>query len=805
MAAVLDGIRVLDLSSSPPGAIASMVLADFGADVIAIERPGGDPLRAFPAAPMWLRGKRSMELDLKTRAGQRRLHELARESDAVIYAGAPGSAERLGADEATLCALNPALVYCSITGFGPRGPLAAYMGYEGVVAAKAGRMMTFAGQVPREGPVFAYVPVGQHVAAQSAVHGILGALLVRERTGEGQRVETSLLQGMMPYDLGGLLVQQMMRRLPAQFPVDPNAQFGRMPTLQYHPVLTKDGQWVQLGNLVEHLFHSFIGVAGLGEIYADERYQGPPNGYAEEAREELRDRILRRMLERTADEWMADFIENGHVAAERFTDTQAALSHPQLLHNGDVIEVETRARGRMKQIGPVAKLLATPAQPAPDAPEPGEHGDALWRLRPERRTPEARGRSPRHPLEGMTVVEFATIIATPYACSILADLGARVIKVEAIEGDQMRGMLQGAGAAKTTAGKESVCLDLKDPRGQAIARQLIERADVLVHNYRPGVPERLGIGYEQVREYRPDIVYVSATGYGSDGPYSHRPNAHPVPGAALGGAFMQAGGPAAMAVSDDVAILRETARQLMRANEVNPDPNTSLVIVSSVLLALWARETQGIGQHVQCNMMLANAYANIDDFVAYEGKAPRPVPDRDLYGLSALYRLYPAADGTWVFLACLTDEEWHGLTDALGLEQLRRDPRFADAESRRAHDAEIAAILCQAFPARHADEWERLLVEAGVGCARADEHGVPQFLDCSEHALENGFVAESDHLRFGPYWRTGSLVNFTRTPARLGGGVLAGQHTRQILRELGYASDEVDAFYAERVVNSELP
>ena len=122
------------------------------------------------------------------------LFRSAREADVVLASYRPGDAERLGADADTLRALNPGLVYASVTGFGPKGPWSGYRGYEGVVAAKAGRMMTFSGSLKREGPIYAYVQVGAHVSAHSAVQGILAALMVRDITGEGQVVETSLLQ-----------------------------------------------------------------------------------------------------------------------------------------------------------------------------------------------------------------------------------------------------------------------------------------------------------------------------------------------------------------------------------------------------------------------------------------------------------------------------------------------------------------------------------------------------------------------------------------------------------------------------------
>ncbi|MHB8576107.1 MAG: CoA transferase, partial [Dehalococcoidia bacterium] len=138
MTAPLDGLRILDLSWGPAGGMATMVLADFGAEVIKVEPPGGDPFRHLAAAPMWLRGKQSVVLDLKTPTSVERLHDLLPSADVLVASYRPGVAGRLGADYATCAALNPALVYCSITGFGPRGPYRNYKGYEGLVAAKSG-------------------------------------------------------------------------------------------------------------------------------------------------------------------------------------------------------------------------------------------------------------------------------------------------------------------------------------------------------------------------------------------------------------------------------------------------------------------------------------------------------------------------------------------------------------------------------------------------------------------------------------------------------------------------------------------
>ncbi|MGI8554365.1 MAG: CaiB/BaiF CoA transferase family protein [Dehalococcoidia bacterium] len=811
MSAPCAGLRVLDLSRGPAAGIATMVLGDFGAEVIKIEPPGGDPFQDLAASPVWLRGKQRIAVNLKTGEGVERLHDLAADADILVASYRPGVAQRLQADFETLSTINPGLVYCSVTGWGPSGPYSGYRGYEGLVAAKSGRMMSFAGQIPRAGPVYAAVQVGIHAAAQAAVQGILAALLVRAESGRGQLVETSLLQGMLPYDLAGLFIQQLMRTLPDQYPIDPLAAITRLPTLQYQPVLTADGRWLQLGNLVEHLFHAFIVAADLSWIYGDPRFEGAPY-LADEPREALRDVILERMQERTLAEWMECFIADGNVASEPIVSTQDALQHPQALHNRNVVQVDYARLGRVKQIGLLAYLPQTPGVVAgcrPPTNDPVRFSETTAEsIQTRRRTSSREGqrgeRRVRHPLEGVTVVEFASIIATPLACSLLGDLGARVIKVEPPEGDGYRNLGNGVGVAKTTASKESICLDLKAEAGRKIAHQLLERADVLVHNYRPGVPERLGIGYEQVRAFNPEIVYVSATGYGSDGPYAHRPSAHPIAGALAGGVLWQAGSTMPPTHVEGLEAIRECARRLYRANEVNPDPNSSMVIATAAMLGLYVRKTQGIGQHVQTNMLISNAYANLDDFLAYDGKPERQLVDPALHGLHALYRLYPAAEG-WVFLACPFEEEWQRLCLALNRAELLADPRFRTAAARRAHDADLVGLLGGIFSERTADAWEEYLTDRDLGCVRADRDTPGSFWDRDEHVYQNGFVREAEHLRWGPYWRHGPLVSLSETPGRYGAGVLGGQHTRQLLRELGYSGEEITALIAAGTVRTAEP
>jgi crotonobetainyl-CoA:carnitine CoA-transferase CaiB-like acyl-CoA transferase len=391
-------------------------------------------------------------------------------------------------------------------------------------------------------------------------------------------------------------------------------------------------------------------------------------------------------------------------------------------------------------------------------------------------------------------VEIATIIAAPLGASFLADMGATVIKVEQIGGDPFRGMLSGIGSARVNPGKQSISLNMKSAEGQKIVHQLVADADIVIHNYRPGVPERLGIDYATLSAINPGLIFLQCNGYGPDGPSALRPSTHPIPGAAMGGVMYQMGEHVPDTLQDIDNIRLWTSR-LMRANEVNPDPNTAMVVTSSVLLGLYARQSTGKGQQILIDMFGANAYANQDDFLDYPGKPERLQPDAGLHGLTPTYRLYNCAEGQWVFLALLSEKEKTNFSNTLKNAGIGS---AADIDWHADH-ASLTQQLSSVFQLYNAAYWQTLLVPAGVACVPASGHAPNTFWLNDDQVSACGFIAPAKHPQWGDYFRHGPMVKFDGKTQSLGSAPIAGADNSQILKSLGYSPAEIENFNLQGV------
>ncbi len=803
----LDGLRVVDLSWGLAGALSTLVLADYGAEVIRVEPPDGDLLRAEPAFALWGRGKQSVVLDLRRADGRAAARRLIEHADILVESFRPGVAARLRLAYEDFADQHPGLIHASITGFGERGPCAHLKGYEGVVLAKMGGMDHVAGMAPRPGPAFPAVPWASFGAAHTALHGILAALYVRARTGRGQHVATSLVQALAAHDPWEWFLRLLCEKYAAAFtpapPYSPNGVPNTSFAFRLLVALTRDGRWLQFSQASPHLFREFLDVLGLGWMFDDPAWASVPEFDSEAQREQFWERLLGAVRERTVAEWEEVFESRPNVWAELFRTTADALEHPQMRHGGHVMTV-----GATTQLAPFVRMTETPGAVRAPAPAPGEHTtavlEALARGQLDAPDVSPHGPLPPHALAGVTVLELGLWYAGPYGTALLADLGARVIKIEPLAGEPMRTMMPvpDAGAVKVLQGKESVAVDLEQPEGREIVRQLARSADVVLTCYRGGVAERLGVDYPSLVRENPRLVYLSAPGYGTDGPCARKPAFAPTIGAASGIALLQ-GGPSIPSGPDlTLAEVKAASIRLTWAGQApgNADGCSALGVATALLLGLVARERTGHGQLLHTTMLSTTLYACADDALAYTGKPPRRVPDARLYGLSALYRLYEAAEG-WVFLACPQEKEWAPLCRALVVEiDLAADPRFASPAERARHDQALATVLAAAFRTRTASAWEAYCTAVNVACVEVARGPVARAVIEDAVVREAGFLAEVEHPTFGTHRRLAPLVALSQTPGVARPAPVLGQHTEEVLRELGYAPEAIAALAARRIV-----
>ena len=757
---ILQNITVVEVSNGPLAGLTGMVLADFGAKVIWLEYGA-----AAPGYQIWQRGKQRVAVALPGDADD--IADVVNTAaDVFLTDLATPTLAAMGLDQGTLRVERPDMVIAQVSGFGEGNPYSHLAANgdrvpvdESLVAAAIGRMNVFEGVADRPGPVFPAVKVGTHGASQAAAAGIVAQLMRRTDSGRGGCVRSSILRALTAYDLVNLGASQID---PSPLPeIDPLTQ---MPMLNFQPVQCADGKWLQLGNLLPHLQANFLRAAGLEDILDDPEFDQVP--YAEDTLERYRERICEQMLTRSSAEWTELFVANAGVASHPYQTTQQAMRDPDLVANGHSVEMDG-----VLQLGVLGRFAETPGKvgkkpvqevlrdlkPAPVAPPPLKEQD------------------PSLPLQGVTVVEAAAIIASPLGASMLADLGARVIKIEPLDGDPFREMAFGIGSARCNTDKESIALNLKTPEGQEIAQQLVAKADIFIHNYRIGVPERLGLDYATLAAVNPKLVYLAVVGYGPLGPGAVRPATHPVPGAALGGVMYQFGELPETIVS--YAEKKEISRRLFRANEVNPDPNTSFVVATAASLGLYAARVHGIGQRIDLDMFGANAYANFDDFADMGNGSQRPAIDPDHLGLGPYQQLYPCAEG-WLYVCLPTARERQIFHEYV--------PEFS--------------VLKQ----RTAAQWETLLLADGLGCVQADVD-VTGLRIQAEKFLGSELIAEFEHPRHGAGIRHGAMSDWPGIARSLQGPCEIGDYTLDLLAELGHADAEIQRLQENGIVKQYAP
>jgi crotonobetainyl-CoA:carnitine CoA-transferase CaiB-like acyl-CoA transferase len=381
------------------------------------------------------------------------------------------------------------------------------------------------------------------------------------------------------------------------------------------------------------------------------------------------------------------------------------------------------------------------------------------------------------PLHGFRVVDLTSNVSGPLATMILGDQGADVIKVEVPDGgdatrtsSDRRGGFS-ASFLNNNRNKRSIVLDLKTQGGLQAVMRLVADADVFVQNFRPGVADRLGVGEEAVRAVSPKIVYVSISGFGEKGPYAAKPAYDPVIQGFSGLATVQAG-------SD------EARPRLLRT--ILPDKLTAITASQAITAALLARERTGEGQHVRLSMLEAVlAFLWSSDMGSQTFVADEPAPQE---AASAIDLIYETADG-YITAAALTDRQWAGLARAVERPEWLEDERFKTSALRQKHIDARLQLTQDVLIARPTGDWLERLTAAGVPCApvltRNEVIRHPQ-------VQQMEIVIETEHPAAGRLRQSRPAARFSRTPAVIRRGAPGlGEHTEEILAELGYSNAEI--------------
>ena len=378
------------------------------------------------------------------------------------------------------------------------------------------------------------------------------------------------------------------------------------------------------------------------------------------------------------------------------------------------------------------------------------------------------------PLHGITVLDLSAYIAGPYCCTLLADLGADVIKVEPPGGDTIRqypSTLESESRAflGVNRSKQGIVIDLKNSQGLGVLKRLVARADVLVHNFRPSVPGRLGVGYDALKAIKPDLIYCTLSGYGETGPLAEKAGYDQVLQSITGICAFQGQGKA--------------EPEIVYGSVV--DFYAAALLSNAVCAALYHRARTGQGQSLDVSLLGASLAMQSTRFVWADGE-PREI-GRDMRS-GGVTGIHPCARGTYLYLSANTPHFWEALCRLIGEPRLSENPDYRTVRQRAGKAQEIVPKLRAALQKRTAQQWEELFgddVPCGAVRPIEDMFDYPQ-------ALEQGYVARLNHPRLGGYRGFAGAFKFGAldTPKPFGAPE-KGQHTRMVLDTHGFSADEI--------------
>ena len=638
----------------------------------------------------------------------------------------------------------------------------------------------------RNGPLFTYTPWLSMGSAFIATTAISAALLAREATGRGQHVETSLLQAALT-----MTASKWMKTENPDAPYFRSWIYDKRANKGFF--MASDGRWIE--QWVPN--PRFVLTSSEGdELLVDptvtrvlddpERIPPDPENIVVLAHyfEPMRDAIARF----PSHHWVEAARQAG-VPLQPVRTPEEALSDPNLLSEGSVVEIDHPFHGRLRQAGLLYHLSRTPGRIGRPVPAPGDHNDevraeasAASVFTSSSAPPRDDGVSLGGPLAGVKVLDLGFAVAGPFGTQVLADLGAEVIKVNGLRDPWWHAMHIAYGCNRN---KRSIGIDLKSADGQEVFRRLLADADVVHSNMRPDALRRLRLDENSLREVNPDIIYCHTRGF-EKGPRSDSPG-NDQTGLSLAGVTYEDGG------------TRDGGAPYWSLTSLGDTGNGFLSAIG-VIQALFHRTRTGEAQSVDTSILNAGLLLSSQASIRDDGSPlPRQHLDAMQLSLGPLYRLYETADG-WICLAAVTESQWVSLAEALGHPEWVDDPRFRSAEWRNRHRVELEQLMSTELSCMSSQELFAQLDTAGVPCEMPNPDFGPTIFDDAWMA-EHRLTVSYEHPRHVRLQQFGRMADFSDTQSdRWSAPPICGQHTREILRECGFDDTDIDKLVAARAV-----
>lgn len=733
---MLNGLRIVEIASGMAGQVAGLMLSEFGADVLKIEPPGGDAGRGMASFANWNRGKRSLALDLKTEDGIATLKQRLADADVLVHQFSPAKAEALGLDDASLSEANPRLVVCGITGSPRNHPDVERSDDELLVAARLGVLYENDGHRP--GPIVWRYRMGSWSAAHLAFAGIMARLIMRLQSGRGGGAHTSIFQGFM-----AKLPLVWARNSEGPMP-NPEIKPKDQPTATAQQLFEcQGGDWLQIMDPTRQF--EFATMPTMWEVMAEGVDIDTPEGLIEA--------FKRRPIER----WETD-LRAADIAVEPAQPMGEVLRHSDVLANGYAIEIDDPEFGRTTQpnlpIHTDAELKT-----GHSAPRLGEGGDAPW---PATAAPVGDNGAPAHPLAGVKVLDMGMFLAGPMGPSMMGDMGADVIKLEALTGDRIRFMHRYYQAAARS--KRSIALDLTKTESRPILERLVKWADVVHHNMRPKAAEKLGITEEALRKINPDIVYSYVSAYGQRGERANWPGYDSIFNAIAGWEFENAG-------EGNPPVFNRPGTM---------DVTSAQSCLVGIMASLYAKRAGGKAHGTQASLLGVAAFTQGERLLREDGSLTETCAlNSSQTGFSPYHRIFET-HSDWVAVAAHSDAARAGLRSVLGEDE----SRFEDQAKAMTADELLAALDAASVPC------DAVLYDDALN----------RFFDNPVHR-ELGLVSALPQPLYGIVEQPGAFWNFGETPMAIERCCPAiGQHSDEIMTQMGFSETETTEYRSKEIL-----